>query len=555
VVRLAVAGMSLAVLGLGALALWAAIATQDGAAALTSGGVQTTGHLRAVQGLSMIDTTTDALEDDIDDDASLAELRKAQRALDEGLKRMASGGVPETARIGRAGQPLEQDLAAAVERFLATSRRDDEAAEGAEDAMEEVIEDLALLVHDMDSDPSARLTNELDTLTASLRAVRGTALVLAPLGLVFVAVAAWLMRAYRRRSEQAMRDALEASAIEARTDQLTGLANRRALLEELEHRIGAGEELVLALADLNGFKQYNDTYGHPAGDALLRRLAGRLAGACDGRGTAARLGGDEFCVLVSSATADEDVRALVSDALSERGEGFRITAACGTVNLPKEAGDAEAVLRIADARMYAAKAGSRPGPEHLVSRALLRMLDERHPGLGRHVDDVAKLAERCAEALGLPKDELATVRRAAELHDIGKVAIPASILTKPGPLTEEEWDFMRRHTMIGERILAVIPALESVAGIVRTSHERWDGAGYPDLLAGHEIPIGARIVAVADAFCAMTEDRPYAQARSHHSAIQELRDCAGAQFDPAVVDVFLETLATAGDDALLGAAA
>jgi two-component system, cell cycle response regulator len=109
--------------------------------------------------------------------------------------------------------------------------------------------------------------------------------------------------------------------------------------------------------------------------------------------------------------------------------------------------------------------------------------------------------------------------------------------------------------MIGERILAVIPALESVAGIVRASHERWDGAGYPDLLAGHEIPIGARIVAVADAFCAMTEDRPYAQARSHHSAIQELRDCAGAQFDPAVVDVFLETLATAGDDALLGAAA
>jgi diguanylate cyclase (GGDEF)-like protein len=546
VIRLAVAGMSLAVVGLGALALWAAIATQHGANALTSGGVQTSGHLRAVQGLSMIDTSTDALEDDIDDRASVVNLRKAQRALHNGLTRMASGHVPETARIGRAGQPLERELAAAIERFLAAAQRDEAAAGRAEDDMEEVIEDLALLVHDMDSDPSARLTGQLDTLSASLRAVRGTALVLVPLGLIFVGVSGWLLRSYRRRSEQAMRDALEASATEARTDQLTGLANRRALLEELERRIGAGEQLVVALADLNGFKQYNDTYGHPAGDALLRRLAGRLADACAdrGAGTAARLGGDEFCVIVPAATADEDVRTLVTAALSEEGHGFRISAACGTVSVPHEAADAEAVLRIADGRMYAAKTSTRPDPEHLVSRALLRMLDERHPGLGRHVDDVAKLAGRCATALGLREDDIATVERAAELHDIGKVAIPASILTKPGPLTSEEWDFMRRHTVIGERILAVIPALEDVATVVRASHERWDGTGYPDLLAGERIPIGARIVAIADAFCAMTEDRPYAKGRTKESAIRELRRCAGTQFDPVIVEFFLDTVAS-----------
>ena len=157
---------------------------------------------------------------------------------------------------------------------------------------------------------------------------------------------------------------------------------------------------------------------------------------------------------------------------------------------------------------------------------MTRMLDAHHPGLGTHVEAVSTLAGKCAEALGLSTEEVETVERAAELHDIGKVAIPSEILTERGPVGDEERAFIRRHSIIGERILGGVPSLERVASMVRSSHERWDGGGYPDGLAGDEIPIGARIILVADAFCAMTETRPYAEAdRSRARA----RSCVRAQ--------------------------
>jgi two-component system cell cycle response regulator len=242
----------------------------------------------------------------------------------------------------------------------------------------------------------------------------------------------------------------------------------------------------------------------------------------------------------------DEAHLLLSDALSEEGEGFRITAASGVVAVPEEARDSTAALRLADSRMYAAKVSAHPSAEHGMSGALMRMLDERHPGLGSHVADVANLAVACAEALGLSADDVRSVEHAAELHDIGKVGIPSGILTKQGPLDDEEWEFMRRHSIIGERILGGVPSLQREASMVRSSHERWDGRGYPDGLAGEEIPLGARIILVADAFCAMTEDRPYAPARSVESTRQELHACSGAQFDPAVVTAFLAALDSRG---------
>ena len=146
--------------------------------------------------------------------------------------------------------------------------------------------------------------------------------------------------------------------------------------------------------------------------------------------------------------------------------------------------------------------------------------------------------------MSLIAEELDEVVRAAELHDVGKMAIPDEILHKAGPLTQEEWTFVRRHTMIGERILSAAPALLPVAKIVRASHEHWDGSGYPDGIAGEEIPLGARIVAVCDAFDAMTTHRPYRDARSVEEALEELRACAGTQFDPAVVDAFCDHIAS-----------
>jgi two-component system cell cycle response regulator len=173
---------------------------------------------------------------------------------------------------------------------------------------------------------------------------------------------------------------------------------------------------------------------------------------------------------------------------------------------------------------------------------LVRAVTERHPHLGRHLSGVADLAHAVGRRLGIDGEELESVRHAAELHDVGKVAIPEAILNKPGPLDPEEWEFIKRHTIIGERILAGAPALAYVARLVRASHERMDGTGYPDRLAGDEIPLGSRIVAVCDAYDAMLAERPFRAARTSDAAVDELRRCAGTQFDTTVVEAFIEVL-------------
>lgn len=172
---------------------------------------------------------------------------------------------------------------------------------------------------------------------------------------------------------------------------------------------------------------------------------------------------------------------------------------------------------------------------------------ERNPELGAHGHDVAELAGTVATAFSLPQDEIEAIRQAAELHDVGKVAIPDAILQKPAALDESEWAFMRRHTLIGERIIATAPDLARAARLVRSSHENYDGSGYPDGLARKEIPLGARIIAVCDAYDAMITDRPYRGAMGEQDAVAELRRCAGTQFDPLVVDRFCAVVATASD--------
>jgi two-component system cell cycle response regulator len=170
---------------------------------------------------------------------------------------------------------------------------------------------------------------------------------------------------------------------------------------------------------------------------------------------------------------------------------------------------------------------------------LMRIMQAKGPALHDHSSEVAELARRIGRRLQMTVEELDELGRAAELHDVGKVGIPDAILDKPGELSTDEWEFMRQHTLLGERILSAAPALRPVALLVRASHERWDGRGYPDGLAGAEIPLGARIIAVCDAYEAMTGDRIYREARSHAEARDELVREAGHQFDPAVVEAFL----------------
>ena len=361
-----------------------------------------------------------------------------------------------------------------------------------------------------------------------------------PAPLAILAVALMLMT-LAVISLRASRRELEAAAT---SDGLTGLANRRRLMIDLERRAtrGAADPAVLLLFDLDGFKGYNDAFGHLAGDALLTRLGQALDRSVKGYGRAYRLGGDEFCVLADADGRDQ-VELLAPAALVERGDGFAVTASYGAVAIPQEATIASEALLIADQRMYAHKNSGRATAQRQSTDVLLRALAERHPGLEGHLGGVARLAEAVGRHLGLEGEALDHVRVAAELHDVGKVAIPDAILNKPGPLDDEEWAFMRRHTLIGERIVAAAPALGPVAKLVRASHERWDGDGYPDRTAGEDIPLGARIVAVCDAYDAIVADRPYRRGRSAAAAMAELRRCAGAQFDPMVVAAFAAALA------------
>jgi diguanylate cyclase (GGDEF)-like protein len=332
---------------------------------------------------------------------------------------------------------------------------------------------------------------------------------------------------------------------EARTDALTGLRNRRALIDDLAVAIAAADsrrELVVALFDLDGFKHYNDTFGHPAGDRLLARLGKRLQSALAGAGTAYRMGGDEFCVLAPAGPHGvSPLIQLAADALSETGNAFHIGCSYGSALIPEEAASQEDALRLSDQRMYQHKAG-RSSASRESSDVLLKVLSERNSDLREHLTGVATLATRIAERLRLPDHEARRIGLAAELHDIGKTALPDAILNKPAALDEQEWDFMRRHTVIGARILLAAPSLAPTAELVRSSHEAFDGTGYPDALKGDAIPLGARIIAVCDAFDAMTSTRAYRNARSAGDAIAELRRCAGAQFDPHVVDVFCALL-------------
>ncbi len=370
-------------------------------------------------------------------------------------------------------------------------------------------------------------------------------LVLAALGslnpLAVVLAAASLLAVFARLIISLRENAgmLVASRHEALTDALTGLGNRRALTRDLERVIeGRRDPAVLVLFDLDGFKHYNDSYGHPAGDALLQRLGAKLAQDVALTGSAYRMGGDEFCVLLRTAGDDDEQVAAVAGALTEHGDGFTITCSYGAVAVPTEIDEAGEALRVADQRMYAHKHSGRTSARSQSRDVLLRALAERNPELGQHISGVAELAEAVARRLGLDEEQIDHVRHAAALHDVGKMAIPDAILDKPAALDESEWAFIRRHTIIGERIVAAAPALRPVAALVRSSHERWDGAGYPDALAGCEIPLGARIVSVCDAFDAMVADRPYRAGMDAADALAELRRCAGSQFDPDVVDAF-----------------
>jgi putative nucleotidyltransferase with HDIG domain len=275
----------------------------------------------------------------------------------------------------------------------------------------------------------------------------------------------------------------------------------------------------------------------------------------------ARIGGEEFCVIAPGLPSEAEVAQLgerLRLAVAERpvllagGTAVPVTVSVGAAMVSHQSGTAEHALDVADRALYAAKRHGRnrlrcfseldttdlraEQPECLhLAEALALTSDLREGNLSQHSRQVSELAAATARRLGLADDEVLRIQLGGWLHDVGKIGVPDSILTKPGPLSDSEWEIMRTHPAVGADLLAHFPELSSACQAVRHHHERWDGTGYPDRLAGEQIPLDARIVAAADAFSAMTADRPYSVPRSMPEAIAELSRCAGSHFDPVVV--------------------
>jgi diguanylate cyclase (GGDEF)-like protein len=348
----------------------------------------------------------------------------------------------------------------------------------------------------------------------------------------------------------------------ALTDPLTGLGNHRhfheRLARELDHALRSDRPLALCLVDIDDFKRVNDRFGHPAGDRVLSQVATRLRQS----GEAFRLGGDEFAVLLPGSEAGEALTAARS--IVERisrldfGQIGAVTVSAGIALAPQHARERDELLRLVDSALYRAKeegknlaavyrpdvielaelkrlAGAKDRQARLRAAAsLASAVDARDAYGGNHSQRVAELAVRLGARIGLSREELELTELAGSLHDLGKLALPENLLRNPAPLTEPEWTVLKEHASLGSRMLESL-GIASVADWVLHHHERWDGKGYPDGLAGTEIPLGARILFVADAFDAMTSDGLYGKPCSADDALRELVLCAGTQFDPSVV--------------------
>jgi diguanylate cyclase (GGDEF)-like protein/putative nucleotidyltransferase with HDIG domain len=351
----------------------------------------------------------------------------------------------------------------------------------------------------------------------------------------------------------------------ALTDPLTGLGNHRHFHDRLEHDLTEAEEkgipLTVCVLDIDNFKELNDRLGHPKGDRVLAQVATRLRQ----DGEAFRIGGDEFALLLPGQDEQEAVAVaegvLRRVGLLEAAPDLAVELSAGIVTYPQVGLQRGEIVEVADKALYLAKQhgksrvrvyhpqlaelpdfgglGVVPDREARLHAAasLAQAVDERDAYTGRHSSVVGELAARVARLLGLETEEVELVRLAGSLHDLGKLAVPEEILRKPGPLSDAELLVLRRHPQIGFRMLRSL-GVEPVSQWVLHHHERWDGRGYPHGLGGEEIPLGSRILFVADAYDAMTSDRVYRPRVDHERAIMELERCAGTQFDPEVVGVF-----------------
>ena len=355
------------------------------------------------------------------------------------------------------------------------------------------------------------------------------------------------------------------------TDEMTGLYNRRRFYEVVEVEMSrtqrCGQPFSIVILDLDGFKEYNDRLGHTAGDAILRSVAETLETSLRKTDTAFRYGGDEFAIMLPGTDA-RAARAIVErvrsgwSSVSWARYGSRDSSlgfSAGIAQFPDDAETADGLVFLADTALFRAKreGGHKctlvcelgevsedvlDAATHDQVYALAATVDARDPLTYGHSKRVATIAERLGKAVGLRRDELAKLHAAGLLHDIGKVGIPDSILTKPGRPLDREWRVIRQHSAEGARIVSYVRELSALVSVIRHHHEWYDGTGYPDGLKAKEIPIAARVLSIADAFDTMTTPRPYREVVSQDEAFAELGRFSGTQFDPELVEVFVRIM-------------
>ena len=331
-------------------------------------------------------------------------------------------------------------------------------------------------------------------------------------------------------------------------DPLTGLYNRTQFSLELE-RLQQPQfaPVGIIVGDLDGLKLINDTWGHQSGDSLLKAVATILKECCPADATINRIGGDEFVLLLPHTTLAilEKLCHTITRAIdtynqtSPLAEGIVLSISLGFALAEAYPPKLQEVFKIADNNMYREKLNQSQSNRSAIVQTAMKLLEARDFITEGHGDRIQLLVARLGIALKLPENRVTDLKLLAQFHDIGKVGIPDNILFKPGPLTPEEFNEMKRHSEIGYRIAQSSPDLNLIADYILKHHEWWDGSGYPMGLVGKSIPLECRILSIADAYDAMTSDRPYRKALVHKHAIEELRRFAGIQFDPELVDNFI----------------
>jgi len=359
-------------------------------------------------------------------------------------------------------------------------------------------------------------------------------------------------------------------------DPLTELYNHRyihqRLYSEAERSARTERPLSILMLDLDNFKMFNDTYGHPSGDEVLKRVANLMRRCFRDSDVVGRYGGDEFMVVLPETNLEQALRAaerlrsmLAKERFSEDGSAsLPIQFSCGVAAFPEDSREVLELVAIADGNLYQSKA---QGDGQITARTLkdvdhtslhvegfdllrsmIIAIDNKDRYTRRHSEEVTEYSLQLARAMKLGGEMLQTIHISGLLHDVGKIGVPDRVLRKPGKLNDEEFKVMKQHPVVGALIVGAMPGMEDVVLGVRHHHERYDGRGYPDALAGEEIPLIGRIMAVGDAFSAMTTSRPYRKGLSEEEALAQIQAGLGTQFDPEIGALFirLRTASAAG---------